>query len=235
MKPSLFNFLSRGVLLLPLLFLGTLLAAQRPFVTTWKTDNPGTSSATSITIPTGSGYFIFDVDWDNDGVYDDLGVSGSITHDYGIAGTYTVAIRGTFPWIRFSEGGDKQKILDVVQWGDIEWASLQEAFSGCTNLNVSATDAPDLSRVTKLCGTFQECTSPRCVSSDPRDRVSRRKSAPHSAPHPRNLRCMKPSVASIPAHPLLQSSTNTLLKPTLLGGRLPPISALPPLRQQRSA
>ena len=176
---------SGRVLLLPLLLcLGTLLAAQRPFVTTWKTDNPGTSSATSITIPTGSGYFDYDVDWENDGIYDDLGVSGTITHDYGVAGTYTVAIRGTFPWIRFSEGGDKQKILDVVQWGDIEWASLREAFSGCTNLNVSATDAPDLSRVTNLSGTFQQCTSPRCVSSDPRDRCP----AENLRPTPRPIR-----------------------------------------------
>ena len=150
---------SRRVLLLPLLCLGTLLAAQRPFITTWKTDNPGTSSPTSITIPTGGGYFNYDVDWDNDGVYDDLGVSGTVTHDYGVAGTYTVAIRGTFPWLRFSEGGDKQKILDVAQWGDIEWASLREAFASCTNLDVSATDAPDLSRVTNMANAFYNCSS----------------------------------------------------------------------------
>ena len=51
------------------------------FVTTWKTDNPGTSSDTSITIPTfGSGYN-YDVDWDNDGIFDEFGIMGNVTHD----------------------------------------------------------------------------------------------------------------------------------------------------------
>ncbi len=46
------------------------LNAQAPFITTWKTDNPDTSNSTSITIPTtGTGYN-YDVDWNNDGVYD---------------------------------------------------------------------------------------------------------------------------------------------------------------------
>ena len=149
----------RLLLLLPLTCLATLLGAQRPFVTVWKTDNPGTSNATSITIPTGGGYFNYDVDWENDGVYDDFGVAGTITHDYGAAGTYTVAIRGNFPWIRFSGGGDKGKILDIVQWGDIGWTSLKGAFSGCSNLTISAMDAPDLSGVTDLSDTFYDCRS----------------------------------------------------------------------------
>ncbi|MDY0265724.1 MAG: hypothetical protein RBR12_11165, partial [Sulfurospirillum cavolei] len=68
--------------------------AQTDFITTWKTDNSGTSNATSITIPTTGGGYNYDVDWNNDGTFDDVGVTGNITHDYGTAGTYTVAIRG---------------------------------------------------------------------------------------------------------------------------------------------
>jgi len=52
--------------------------AQNEFITTWKTNNAGPTNSTSIRIPTvpGEGYN-YDVDWDNDGTYDDMGVSGS--------------------------------------------------------------------------------------------------------------------------------------------------------------
>lgn len=57
------------------------LAAQS-FITTWKTNNSGTSSDTSITIPTtGTGY-LYDVDWNNDGIFDEFGLTGNITHDF---------------------------------------------------------------------------------------------------------------------------------------------------------
>ena len=50
------------------------LAAQSDaFIITIKTDNPGSSGSTSFTIPaTGTGYN-YEVDWDNDGVYDQWG------------------------------------------------------------------------------------------------------------------------------------------------------------------
>ncbi|MBK8194343.1 MAG: hypothetical protein IPK76_14435 [Lewinellaceae bacterium] len=73
---------------------GTNCVATDAFITTWKTDNPGASNSTSITIPTtGSGYN-YEVDWDNDGVYDQSGITGNVTHDFGTAGTYTIRIRG---------------------------------------------------------------------------------------------------------------------------------------------
>lgn len=130
-----------------------------PFLTTWKTDSPGTSNSTSITIPTtGTGYS-YDVDWENDGIYDDFGVTGSITHDYGTAGTYQVAIRGDFPRIYFNNVGDKEKILSVDQWGDIAWASMERAFRGCSNLAGQAVDVPDLSSVTSMSIMFARCSA----------------------------------------------------------------------------
>jgi surface protein len=130
-----------------------------PFITTWKTDNPGSSNSTSITIPTtGTGYN-YDVDWNNDGIFDDLNVTGSITHDYGTAGTYQVAIRGYFPRIYFEGLGDRLKILSIDQWGDIAWTSMEESFYGCENLDYNATDVPDLSGVFSLKSMFSECTN----------------------------------------------------------------------------
>ncbi|SMG53427.1 gliding motility-associated C-terminal domain-containing protein [Marivirga sericea] len=131
-----------------------------PFITTWKTDNPGSSNDNQITIPTtGTGYF-YDVDW-GDGM-NDTGVTGNITHTYAAPGTYTVSISGDFPRIYFNNGGffgddnDSEKILTVEQWGDIAWSSMAGAFSGCLNLRINAADVPDLSAVTDMTEMFYE-------------------------------------------------------------------------------
>jgi surface protein len=129
------------------------------FITTWKTNNPGTSGSTSITIPTtGSGYN-YDVDWNNDGTFDEFGLTGDVTHNFGAAGTYTIRIRGAFPRIYFAWGGDRQKLLNISQWGNFVWESMEEAFAGCTNLTVTATDAPNLSHVTSLSNMFYGASS----------------------------------------------------------------------------
>jgi hypothetical protein len=124
--------------------------AAGEFITTWKTDNPGVSNSTSITIPTvGSGYN-YSVDWDNDGTMDQTSISGDVTHDFGVAGIYTIRITGDFPRIYFNEQGDREKILSVDQWGTNVWSSMEYAFKGCTNLVINALDTPDLSMVNNI-------------------------------------------------------------------------------------
>ena len=145
--------LSLLLLVLSLFFFSDQTFAQtytaNEFVTVWKTDNPGISDATSITIPTiGTGNY--DIDWTCDGTFDNLGVTGSITHDYGVAGTYHVCIRGTFPQIYFNNAGDKSKILEIKQWGNIIWRSMYGAFYGADNLQLTATDSPNLSQATSF-------------------------------------------------------------------------------------
>lgn len=131
--------------------------AQNEFISTWKTDNAGVSNSSSFTIPTfGTGYN-YDVDWDNDGTFDEFGLTGNVTHDFGVAGTYTIRIQGSFPRIYFDVLDDKLKILDISQWGNIEWSSMELAFDGCMFLNFSATDAPDLSDVTSCDYMLQHC------------------------------------------------------------------------------
>jgi gliding motility-associated-like protein len=130
------------------------------FITTWKTDNPGSSNDNEITIPTTGGGYNYDVDW-GDGM-SDTGVTGNITHTYAIAGTYTVTISGAFPRIYFNSGGffgddtDSDKLLTIEQWGDIAWSSMAGAFSGCSNLRINASDSPDLSAVTDMTEMFYD-------------------------------------------------------------------------------
>jgi surface protein len=127
---------------------------------TIKTDNAGSSNSTSFTIPTNSAYtYNYDVDWDNDGTFDEFGLTGNSTHDYSTAGTYTIAIQGTFPHIYFNSGGDKEKLLSIDKWGTIFWANMNNAFAGCSNLSISATDTPFLLGVTNMDSTFLNCIS----------------------------------------------------------------------------
>lgn len=137
----------------------TLLSHQllAQFITTWKTDIPSTSNDNQITIPTtGTGYN-YDIDW-GDGS-SDTGVTGNITHIYSVPDTYTVSITGDFPRIYFNNLGDKEKLIAINQWGNISWSSMNKAFSGCINLTIPATDAPDLSLVTDMSYMFENATS----------------------------------------------------------------------------
>ncbi|WP_299111447.1 BspA family leucine-rich repeat surface protein [uncultured Winogradskyella sp.] len=136
--------------------------SENDFVTTWKTDNPSTLDNLTIKIPVLSNSFAYeyDVDWDNDGNFDDLGVTGEITHSYDTPGTYTVRIRGQFPSIAINNDTDvEEKIISVEQWGNIQWGSMLAAFRGATNLVINATDAPDLSNVTTMFAMFEDATS----------------------------------------------------------------------------
>ncbi|WP_422105424.1 BspA family leucine-rich repeat surface protein [Winogradskyella sp.] len=121
------------------------------FITKWQTDNVGTSAANEITIATATSLgttYDYSVDW-GDGTFT-YNLTGDATHTYTNAGLYTVKINGDFPHMYFNNGGDRLKLVEIEQWGDIAWSSMDRAFQGCQNLVISATDAPDLSNVTDM-------------------------------------------------------------------------------------
>jgi surface protein len=134
------------------------------FITTWDTENTGTSASNQITIPgTGAGYS-YSIYWESLSSSTATGTiatstSASQTITFPEPGQYKVAIKGTYPRIYFNNGGDKLKILTVEQWGSPAWTTMQSAFYGCANLTVPATDAPNLSGVTIMNSMFQGATS----------------------------------------------------------------------------
>lgn len=157
-----FAVLMAGLLLIVVYFYALILPAHAlpadDFVTTWKTDNPGASNSSSITISTVGGGYNYDIDWNNDGVFDELGITGDVTHDFGVPGVYTIRIQGTFPQIY--AGADSKKIIDVNQWGTGQWRSMASAFAGASSLSViSATDTPNLSSVTDMSNMFYGATN----------------------------------------------------------------------------
>jgi surface protein len=131
------------------------------FITTWKTDNPGTSNNDQITIPAIGTY---NIQWEEVGNSVNVGsinnAKDAITITFPNFGTYKVKITGNLEAIKFSKNNDdKKKILSLEQWGNIKWKGMDKAFVGCANLVYNATDAPDLSGVTSLRGTFESCAS----------------------------------------------------------------------------
>ncbi|MBN8577856.1 MAG: BspA family leucine-rich repeat surface protein [Cytophagales bacterium] len=133
------------------------------FITTWKTDNPGTSATNQITIPTtGTGYN-YNIYWERVGSPAINGIlnnrTGNTTITFPSVGTYRVEISGSFPSIYFGSGGDPQKLLSVQQWGNIAWTSMQRAFMDCSNFTLTAVDAPNLSGVTDVSFMFNRATS----------------------------------------------------------------------------
>ncbi|SMG54307.1 surface protein, partial [Marivirga sericea] len=133
------------------------------FITTWQTDNPGSTNDNQIQIPTDLTTNSFDVYWEEIGNVDNNGLEQDLTGDPIITfpdpGNYRIEIIGNFPRIYFNNSGDKDKILSIEQWGNISWNSMQNAFAGCINLTSSAADSPDLTGVTSLQGMFSNTSN----------------------------------------------------------------------------
>lgn len=127
------------------------------FITKWQTDKQE-SDQNSITLPlVSNGTYDFIVEW-GDGTsshitnWDDLAKK----HDYAEEGTYTVSITGIMTHFEFNNTGDRNKLLEISNWGDIEWESFSNSFYGCNHLTISAIDSPDLDNVTSLENMFRD-------------------------------------------------------------------------------
>lgn len=121
---------------------------KTPFSTLWEIP----VEDKNITIPTYSGAsYDYTVDWGDGQIQSKI--SSDATHSYSKEGNYTVKIYGTFPRIYFN-GQTNPKIREILSWGDIKWQSMSRAFMGCTQLDINASDKPDLSSVTDMSFMF---------------------------------------------------------------------------------
>lgn len=62
-----------------------------------------------------------------------------------------------FQAFTINNGTDESRLTDVKQWGSVTWTSMQNAFFGCNNLNITATDIPNLTSVTNMSAMFRGC------------------------------------------------------------------------------
>jgi surface protein len=90
--------------------------------------------------------------------FSNLSGQQTITFSNG-TGIYTLEVTpkptGGFNRIRFNNGGDKAKLIDIKSFGNIAWSSFDTAFVGCSNLIGTFTDVPNLLNVTNLLQTFR--------------------------------------------------------------------------------
>ncbi|MFK5854532.1 MAG: hypothetical protein QM503_00280 [Bacteroidota bacterium] len=123
----------------------------------------GSSTNKQFRIPTiGVGYN-FNVDCNADdapGTNTATALMNNYTCNYSEVGIYIIRISDNssvgsgYPRIYFNNGGDKNKIINVLQWGTGHWTSMAKSFWGSENMFVTATDTPDLSNVTSLGSMF---------------------------------------------------------------------------------
>jgi surface protein len=125
------------------------------FVSTWDTTKVGSASDTVVLPLLSGGTYSGTIDW-GDGSTSVLSYANR-THTYASGGVKVITISGTIGGFQFNNGGDKMKITDISNWGTLD-ITTSSAFYACTNLDVSATDAPIIS-TTSLSICFRGCTS----------------------------------------------------------------------------
>ena len=133
------------------------------FVTKWNTSltSTGSSATNQIVLPLEStGIYNFVVDW-GDGNTDAITTwnQAEVTHTYTTSGVYDVTINGNLSGWRFNNVGDRLKIIELSQWGNMSLGNSGSYFSGASNMVLTATDAPDLSGTTNLSSAFWGCSS----------------------------------------------------------------------------
>ena len=133
-------------------------ATETSFISTWRTTNTsaGSSGASQVRLPLISGgTYNFTVDW-GDGQTDTITSynQAQVTHTYGTSGDKTVTITGLVRGWRFANSGDRLKLTNISQWGPLQLGNDGGYFWGAANLQISATDEPDLSLTDDLSNTF---------------------------------------------------------------------------------
>jgi surface protein len=75
-------------------------------------------------------------------------------------GRYYIQVQTPFNRINFINTGDRLKLIEVNQWGNIVWSNFDYSFYGCSNfIGGIAIDTPNLSNVTTMSNMFLGATS----------------------------------------------------------------------------
>jgi surface protein len=139
------------------------------FTTRWDTSkiSSGSSNSTQIQLPLiASGLYNFTVYW-GDGTFSEVTSwdDPDKIHNYSISGMYNITVRGTIIGWQFNNGGDRLKLIQILQWGDLNLGNSGSYFYGCSNLvNITATDTLNLTDTTNLNSIFRSCSSLKLIN-----------------------------------------------------------------------
>lgn len=155
-----FTYLKKAVFTLFFILLITafsLHAQNNPYITVWNTTNSGDTTDNEIEVPVHGSY---DYYWEN---VDDSSINGNGSHTgeliitFPDIGIYRLKITptGSDPFHRIAFVSSipnvtrkARKLIDIEQWGDVEWSSLSYAYAYTDSLiTITASDIPDFSQV----------------------------------------------------------------------------------------
>jgi surface protein len=140
---------------------GGVASASTAFVSSWQTDNTGTSATNQIQLPlVSTGTYNFNVDWgDSTNSTITTWNQAETLHTYAAAGTKTITITGTIIGFGFpSAQGDPQKLLSITSFGVLRLGNSNDYFRGCKNLSLAGvTDNLNLTGTTSLVNMFLDC------------------------------------------------------------------------------
>ncbi|WP_434451574.1 BspA family leucine-rich repeat surface protein, partial [Sphingobacterium spiritivorum] len=151
----------------------TISASTDDFVTVWDMSKwGGTPTHLTITLTTAPGGSI-DYSWTSSGGQTSNGTlpADNTSFTFGMPGNQIITLRlksANLKAFTTYQLLDRSRLIDVQQWGTASWSTMKNAFSGAENLNISATDMPDLSQVTDMSGMFAGCkklTGPANIGS----------------------------------------------------------------------
>jgi surface protein len=141
--------------------------SQNDFISVWNLSNAGTAGNNSISFITTNALGTINYIWQE---ISPGSASGSGNF---VAGTnVTRAISGlpanatirlqilpaNLQRFTINNGTDRNRLVNVLQWGTTVWTSMQNAFRGCNNLEITATDVPVLTNVTDMSIMFGSCS-----------------------------------------------------------------------------
>ncbi len=146
------------------------------FVTVWDMSKPTNRTVgnptMTISVPiTGSNYTLYWEDVNNTSTNGIVNVM--MSSDWSpyyltvpsATGKYRLkAYKGVGTLTSFGSGSgysnrDYQRLVDVEQWGTTVWSSFRNAFASCSNMDVTATDVPNLSACQDVSNMFSYCKS----------------------------------------------------------------------------
>lgn len=135
--------------------------ARSAFVIRINTALAGSSASNQITLPFSGRYKIVAVNATN---IVDFGIlQDAQTLTFPSSGIWTLNVTRVFPnpFIRvfFNNANDRLKLIEIQQWGDVQFSAFDGAFFGCANLNITAQDVPRLGSVSTMGQAFRGCTA----------------------------------------------------------------------------
>jgi surface protein len=134
------------------------------FISIWRT----TTTNETITLPLfNGGTYNFVVDW-GDGNIETITSYLNNSHEYAVAGDYTITIDGIIEGWNFNLINEsRNKIIEITQWGVLKLGyNIGGYFAGCSNLVLTiVTDTIILDGITDLGNMFGECTSLTTVNN----------------------------------------------------------------------